>query len=527
MLWSRCADSELIRQQDTSNQEFLSVKNMHAAQLRAEDVHQLTVSAVRDSHEAIITMDERETIVMINPAAQRMFGYSAAEALGSGLARLIPLRCRAADAQRLTPFGASGAIASRTGESCRVSGLHAQGQEFPLSVKICCVDLPGTEVSPRLYSVLLTDLSSAQRLQNEIEAQRQQLQRIFEVAPIAILITAGERTVFANPAFLHLVGAIDLELVKGKSVYEFFNPTSHAALQGRITRAVAGELEAGSVLNERLRRCDGSLRGVEIAVVALPGMSEGSDSTVQLVITDITQREKASEELLRSRQELRRLSGSLVDAREEERRRIARELHDELGQRLSALKMDLTSLGHELHGRASQQRQFDMLKTLDDTVAAVRHLAADLRPLMLDDLGLNAAIEWLARESARRMNLEITVQLDEVDPPLNHRVATALYRMVQEALTNVARHARASKVQINLLQQDVELQLTVRDNGIGLPAMSARSDTSFGLLGMRERAILLGGQMSIASPPDGGCLVTVQLPLRLSDKLPGHPEDTA
>ncbi|MGS0757614.1 PAS domain S-box protein, partial [Roseateles sp. GG27B] len=195
---------------------------------------------------------------------------------------------------------------------------------------------------------------------------------MFEVSPIAILITEGGRTMFANNACLQILGASNLEQIKGESIYEFFHPKSRQALREQIARAIAGD-DAG-VMKEHLRRCDGSLCGVDIAIAALPGGTKTTEATVQFVITDITERERASDELLR------RLSGSLVDAREEERRRIARELHDELGQRLSALKMDLTSLGHELHGRASQQRQRDMLQTLDDTVAAVRQLAADLRP---------------------------------------------------------------------------------------------------------------------------------------------------
>ncbi len=216
----------------------------------------------------------------------------------------------------------------------------------------------------------------------------------------------------------------------------------------------------------------------------------------------------------RSRQDLRRLSGNMVDAREEERRRIARELHDELGQRLSALKLDLTDLEQELHGRSSQMRLASMLEMLDETVASVRRIASDLRPLMLDDLGLTAAIGWLASESARRMGIKIEVHLDEGQPLLNPRASTALYRMVQEALTNVARHAQATSVLIELHAQDGEMTLTVQDNGIGFPPIAARKEDSCGLLGMRERALLLGGQVRVENPLGGGGRITVRLPLQ-------------
>lgn len=228
----------------------------------------------------------------------------------------------------------------------------------------------------------------------------------------------------------------------------------------------------------------------------------------------------------RSRQDLRRLSGNMVDAREEERQRIARELHDELGQRLSALKIELTGLGQELHGRSSQLRLNAMLEMLDETMASVRRIASDLRPLMLDDLGLAAAIAWLASESGRRMGIKIDLQLVEGQPLLNPRASTALYRMVQEALTNVARHAQATAVRIDLHAQEGEMTLTVQDNGIGFPPIAARKKDSCGLLGMRERALLLGGQVRVDNPPAGGGRITVRLPLQgnLLEPLSPQPE---
>ena len=210
---------------------------------------------------------------------------------------------------------------------------------------------------------------------------------------------------------------------------------------------------------------------------------------------------------------LRRLSGSLIDAREEERRRISRELHDELGQRLSALKMGMVGLSTELHGRASQKQLEAMVETLDGIVAAMRRIAADLRPLMLDDLGLNAAVEWLARESARRLGLEVSVELDDYEPPADHRMATALYRMVQEALANIGNHAEAQRAWIALHHVGNELQLTVRDDGIGFPSPMPTRDDSFGLLGMSERAALLGGRLVLDNAPEGGARVRVYLPL--------------
>ena len=154
-----------------------------------------------------------------------------------------------------------------------------------------------------------------------------------------------------------------------------------------------------------------------------------------------------------------------------------------------------------------------MLGMLDETMTAVRRIAADLRPLMLDDLGLNAALEWLARESARRMGFEVTVRLGQHDPALDKDGTIAVYRIVQEALTNVVRHAHATAVRIELRESRGELVLTVQDNGVGFTLEAARKPASFGLLGIRERAQLLGGSMQTDNPLVGGARITVRLPL--------------
>jgi signal transduction histidine kinase len=150
---------------------------------------------------------------------------------------------------------------------------------------------------------------------------------------------------------------------------------------------------------------------------------------------------------------------------------------------------------------------------------------------MLDDLGLAAAIGWLASESARRMGIKIEIHLDEDQPLLTPRASTALYRMVQEALTNVARHARATSVKIELHAQSGEMTLTVHDNGIGFPPIAERKVDSCGLLGMRERALLLGGQVRVDNPLAGGGRITVRLPLQgnllVPASLPSESQEQA
>ena len=203
---------------------------------------------------------------------------------------------------------------------------------------------------------------------------------------------------------------------------------------------------------------------------------------------------------------LRAWAVSLVDAREEEQLRIARGMHDELGQLLTALRL-------ELAGLAQAQRIASMKALIDETMVAVRRISDDLRPLMLDDLGLNAAVESLARTAAARMGIEVTVRHDEADPPIQPSVATALYRIVQEALTNVARHAHATDVSIDLRMQGREIVLKVEDNGVGLPDDALERTGSWGLRELLERVNLCGGALVLENARGSGARMTVRLPI--------------
>ena len=476
--------------------------------------------AVHAAHDGIITVDEFQRIVMINPAALRMFGCTAEDALGSALSRFIPPRFRVAHAEHVRDFAESEEAERPIIRRGSVAGLRADGSEFPIEATISRVDVANALGPQRFFTAVLRDISKEEELQAELDALKNRFRVVFDLAPIPIWISDKDVVVFANRACAGLFGAQSRDQILGKSIYALLHPRSHPGVRRQVSLTLAGATSA-MLASECIARFDGSVREVEIAVAALP---DHGSTTVQMVITDITQRNLERQQLEHSRQELRRLSASVVEAREEERRRIARELHDELGQRLSALKMDLSSLGHDMHRPLYEERITAMMEMLDATVASVRRIAADLRPMMLDDLGLNAAIEWLARESARRMGLEVTVHLGEVDPALDSRASTAVYRMVQEALTNVARHARATDAHIELRQAGHELMLSVQDNGVGFPASATRKEGSFGLMGMRERAYLLGGSLEVDNPPGGGGRITVRLPLQAPADRGPRPE---
>ena len=229
--------------------------------------------------------------------------------------------------------------------------------------------------------------------------------------------------------------------------------------------------------------------------------------------------ELAGEQLRSSRAELRALGSHLESVREEERAHIAREIHDELGQALTALKMDLArvSSGDGTVDPAS------LPAAIDDMIAAVRRIASELRPQMLDDLGLVAALEWYTQEFARRTGMRCYFhrrgrpEEAAIDAPR----ATALYRIFQEMMTNVARHAQASRVSVSLETTETSIRLMVRDNGMGMQQAHRNGRRSLGILGMKERAMVLGGSVSVAGAAGRGTIVRARIPLRRRDLVAG------
>jgi signal transduction histidine kinase len=228
----------------------------------------------------------------------------------------------------------------------------------------------------------------------------------------------------------------------------------------------------------------------------------------------VIERRRAEERLASSESQLRELAARLVSVREEERKHMARELHDELGQSLTALKIDLRTLQRRLPNPVDLPARLDaMLALVDGTIAATQRLATELRPGILDDLGLVPAIQWQVEEFGRRTGVPATLRIDGEPVPLDDRIATAAFRVLQESLTNIARHARATAVTVTLQLDARGLALEVHDDGVGIEPARRDDPHALGLLGMRERAMRWGGQFTIAPRDGGGTTVRLHVPL--------------
>ena len=344
----------------------------------ANDRYHRTIDSVMD---AIVAVDEEQKILFFNPSAERMFGLPASQVIGSPLTRLIPERHRGSHHLHMDRYMWSNVGSRAMGPQLEISGLRADGSEFPIE------------------------------------------------STISQMIVDGKRQFTA-------------------------------------------------------------------------------------VLRDVTDRRRAEADLYAMNRQLRALSASLQDVREQERTRISRELHDELGQQLTGLKLDLSWLSKRLkEGRElPPDTMEEMRRQLDEAIASVRRISTELRPLILDDLGFGEAVSWQAAEVAKRSGLEIRLDIEAAALVRNSDLATALFRIVQESLTNCVRHAQASSVEISLVADVKDLVLTIRDDGRGF-ANEGRLGGGIGLVSMRERADALGGLLEISSSPGAGTIIQVKISL--------------
>jgi PAS domain S-box-containing protein len=318
----------------------------------------------------------------------------------------------------------------------------------------------------------------------------------------------------ANDAFLHIVGYSRADLEAGCLNRATFSPPEYAAAD----RQAMEEMTATGVFTpyekEYLRK-DGTSVPVLIGGIAF----EDEPKEGVCFVVDLTKRKEAEKSLKNSHAQLRALSARLQSVREEEATRIAREIHDELGQKLTGLKMDLLwtekKLG-ELTGSAAVNALVDRIvgatELVDEIAIAVLEIATKLRPGVLDKLGLGSALQYEARRFQERNGLACDVSVPATEPKLSLELATTFFRIFQECLTNVIRHANASKVEVELKVKDGWVTMCVRDDGRGITEAELASPKSLGLVGMKERAVLLGGEILFQVGSHRGTILTVRIP---------------
>jgi PAS domain S-box-containing protein len=319
-------------------------------------------------------------------------------------------------------------------------------------------------------------------------------------------VLSGDHTVLhCNSRLARFLGA-GLQSVIGSSMLDLVWPDDHPKLDALLRRAAQ-------------RNCRGEIRlksrkGTPLSVhLSLNPLRLDSTRAVCMIASDLSEIKRAEQELRASSEQLRNLAARLLSVREEERARISREVHDELGQSLTAVKINLAWLAGRLPRRNGQmlKRIRSTLHLADSIIQSIRRISTELRPPILD-LGLTAAVEWQVQEFQARSGIRCTVRLLAGEEVASD-ASTAMFRIFQETLTNVARHAKATRAEVVLQRQRDRLVLLIHDNGRGFDQADPSLSKSLGLLGMRERAAILGGRVEISSAPGKGTTVTAWIPL--------------
>lgn len=349
------------------------------------------------------------------------------------------------------------------------------------------------------------------RAKEEMRLSKEFFQSTFDSAAVGMAVADCDgRYIKVNQAMCEFVGYSEAELLD-MSYHDITHQDDLADNVSARARMLDGKLPKFQ-MEKRYVRKDGRV------VWALMVVSEILDKNGRMIASvgqmlDIDTQKQAEKALLESRRQLRELSHHQKTLLEQERKHIAREIHDELGQRLTALKMDISllrmSFGHnpELFRMAERMREL-----AEGTIDVVRQIASNLRPAALD-LGLVPAIEWLLDDLQKRSEIRCRLYVCDDELAMDEARATVVFRLVQESLTNIARHARAGQVEVSLARENDRLRLRIADDGCGFDPQAADKLRSFGLLGMRERVLALDGSLAFDSSPGRGTMVSIELPL--------------
>lgn len=452
-----------------------------------------------------ITRLEDGRFLDVNEAFLALTGYAREDVIGrtSLELRLIGSVERDALVERLRRSGAIPDL----GFSIR----HRNGAQRDVVVSLVLCDLGGEACTLGIFQ----DVTDRKRSEEALRTRERQLllaQQIAHMGSWEWDIRSGAVT--WSDEMWRIFG---LQPGSGRASYETFLDLVHPDDRGFVREITDRAAVDGQPFLFDFRACrpDGAVRilhcrgEVTCDETGQPLRMLGTDQ-------DVTELRLAEEQLRLSQQKLRNLTAHQLEVREEERARIAREIHDVLGQTLTALKLDVSSLREMIAHRepGADTRLQEIAGLLDTAIKDVRRLASELRPVVLDQLGLPAAVEWLTRDFQRRTGIECRVRthLPEVAVPAD--VSTGLFRILQEALTNVARHSAATRVDVTLEHASQILYLDVTDNGRGLSEAAQANQDSLGILGMRERALLLGGFIDLKGETGKGTKLTAWVPLK-------------
>lgn len=482
-----------------------------ATQELRESVRSYRDQFARNTSVMLLIDQEDGTIVDANDAALTFYGYTRERLLSMSITEINTLPV--ADVRQAM-------VTVPQGKGKRFHFIHrlADGSLRNVDVSASTIKFGGRTV---LHSIVY-DNTEQKSIEQALRDSEEKHRRMFETMSQGVIyFTTGGTIISANPAAERILG-FTLGQLLGK---HFSNPDWQLVREDGSPLPYTEDpiiivMRTGKPVNRSIIGMMNPHIGVRqwLAITGVPIFRDGEDTLLQIFSTfeDITERKQAEQAIEASRDELRTLAARLVQVREEERTAIAREFHDELGQNLTALNMNVAGLSIKLkHDTALQEKLERMQQSINAMIREVRRIATDLRPAVLDELGLAEAVQWHAQKYMQESGVESIVQIDPAVRALPREIATAMFRIFQESLTNVVRHSGATTVTIVLAIVHHALRMTVTDNGRGALESELHHARSIGILGMRERASALGGEVVISGIAGSGTSVITTIPLEV------------
>ncbi|MDP8208467.1 MAG: PAS domain S-box protein [Candidatus Electryonea clarkiae] len=471
-------------------------------QLRKE--RDFSKSLIDTAQTIILALDPRGRIVSFNPYMENISGYRLEEVQGKDwFESFLPGR----DHDRIRDIFKKSVNNIQTHGNVN-SIITKDGRELEIE----WYDKTLVSVEGDTIGVLATgqDITERKLVEEALWANEEKYRGLFDESVAAVYVFDTEKNFLdTNQSGLDLLGYPRDELLK-LSIPDVDADTE-------VVLPAHQKLLGGDRLvdyEHKLIRKDGTIITVLNNSKSLTD-SDGNVVGMQSTLIDITKRKLAEEEAEKSRKQLRELTSHLQDVRENERTILAREIHDELGQVLTALSMDLSWIFDQLpeEQKSIKDKTKSMEELVDSTVQIVKRISSELRPGLLDDIGLSAAMEWQLEEFKKRTGIPFKLRLTHEEAEIDNQLSTVIFRIFQESLTNIMRHANATQVKVDLSVEDESILLKVDDNGKGITSQQITDPKSFGLLGIRERVDSFNGQMKINGIPDNGTTLTVDIPL--------------
>ena len=501
-------DGELVGVIETFRDISLR-KKMQAELLESEERYGALINLGTEVGEAVVMlqdMDGKEAVqTFVSDEWPRITGYTRDELLGMSFFELVkPAECQ--DSMKRHRLKISGVALPGLFE---LTIVRKDGTEMPVELTSAFTNYQGQ----RANVAYIRDITQRRQAEQALRDSEKLYRTLFENTGTATCLAEEDMTItLVNSEYEKLSGYSKAE-IEGKKKWPEFVASADLARSMEFSRQLrSGSPQTPNSFEVGFLDRNRHVKNVILTVDRIPG----SDRRIAS-IKDITRRKQAEKALRKSRQRIRDLLGHVEKVREEERKRIAAEIHDELGQLLTAMKMDVVWLAKRIP--ADQNLMLDkaqsMRQLVDMTIQSVKRISAELRPHVLDNLGLVAAIDWQVTQIKEVTDIDCRFTSTLADDATDQDTSVALFRIFQEAVTNAIRHARASKIKIELKKKREQVVLSVQDNGRGIKHSEITDAKSFGLIGIKERAHALGGEVDIVGRPNRGTVVTATIPMKM------------